>query len=120
MQVSISLLTVSSILIAACLYLTWSLRQNYVRSLTSVQEKSAGILFFYRNAIRGLFEGKPERLSVLAASHYVTLHLIPLFTGLTFYLKTDANFLIVIGSIVWSMQLFQRLFPGEESQEEEP
>lgn len=120
MQVSLSLITVSGLLIAACLYLTWVLRQNYVRSLTSVEEKSAGIIFFYRNAIRGLFEGQPQRLSVLAALHYATLHLIPLFTGLSFYLKTDANFLIVIGSIVWSMQLFQRLFPGEDSTEEEP
>ncbi|MCE9599791.1 MAG: hypothetical protein K8S54_17665, partial [Spirochaetia bacterium] len=71
-------------------------------------------------AIRGLFEGQPQRLSVLAALHYGTLHLIPLFTGLAFYLKTDANFLVVIGSIVWSMQLFQRLFPGEEASEDEP
>ncbi len=119
MQISISFLVLAILGLAACVYLTIVLRQTYVHSLTSVDEKSAGIVHFYKGLLRKLVSGQADRLSVFAGIHYTLVHLLPLFCGLSFYLKTDANFLVVILSIVWSMQLFQRLFPGDTDAEDQ-
>jgi len=119
MEVSVPLLVCSIAIAAVCIGLAWFVRQNYVRSLTSVAEKSAGLIHFYRAALRELLEGKANALAVVSGIHYITLHLLPLFFGLSLYLRTDANFLVVIVSIIWSMQLFQRLFPGEEEGSED-
>ncbi len=119
MQLSIPLLVFTVLCLGACFYLSVVIRQAYVHSLTSVEEKSAGIIHFYRARLRVLLSGAPDRMSILCGLHYLTVHLIPLVAGLSFYLKTDANFLVVILSIVWNMQLFQRVFPGDSDAEDQ-
>lgn len=104
----------------AIVYLTVQIRKAYILSLTSVEEKSAGILHFYRRNLEALLDGDRSRLTLSCWGHYVSLHLFPLLAGLAFYLRTDANFLVVILTILWNMQLMQRVFPGPEPADEEP
>lgn len=114
------LLVLALISLAAAVYFTLQIRKAYLESLTSVDEKSAGVLHFYRRRLDLLLDGDRSQIVIFCWVHYVSLHLLPLFAGLAFYLRTDANFLVVILSIVWTMQLLQRIFPGPEPADEEP
>ena len=101
------------------LVLAYQIRVRYQSALTSVEEKSAGKLFFYRNSIQTLFRGQSTPEGVYCLLQYAALHLlVPLF-GFGLYLRTDGNFLVVIASLFWSMQLFQRLFPGTAPESDE-
>lgn len=114
------LLVLALLSAGALVYLTLQIRRAYLESLTSVKEKSAGLLHFYRRMLESLLDGDRSRLAVYCWVHYVSLHLFPLFCGLAFYLRSDANFLVVILTILWNMQLMQRIFPGPEPTDEEP
>ncbi len=94
-------------------------RSRYEQALTSVEEKSAGRLYHFRNSISRLLRGKFNPDGLYCFLLYVCLHLIVPFLGLGLFLKTDANFLVVVVSLFWSAQLIQRLFPGGGDETEE-
>lgn len=106
--------------LGAIVYLSLQIRKAYLHSLTSVKEKSAGLLHFYQRSLESMLDGDKSKLPVFCWIHYVSLHLLPLLAGLAFYLRSDANFLVVILTILWNMQLMQRVFPGPEPADEEP
>ena len=54
---SLSLLIAALIDVTVAVFLATRIRTRYRSSLTSVQEKSAGALFYYRNIIRAFFRG---------------------------------------------------------------
>ncbi len=116
-ELSLTLIIAGILDIIVLVVLSWTIRKRYTASLTSVEEKSAGILFFYRSAImRTISSGfAPDSLESLG--HYIAVHLFLPILGLGIFLKTDANFLIVVLSLIWSMQLFQRAVPGPSDKE---
>lgn len=78
----------------------------------SKTEEESSLLETYWDALDGFFNSQRDRFNGLCVLHYLALHAVVPLLGLGVFLRTDANFLIVIGSFVWSMQLLQRLYPG--------
>lgn len=106
-------LILSALVLCVLGFLTYRIRTYYRWSLTSVQEKSAGIIQFYRNRIAGIFRGADlGRISVECLIHYVLLHLIVPLIFFGFFLRTDVNFLGVVLGIISSVQLLKQVFPG--------
>jgi hypothetical protein len=70
------------------------------------------ILPFYREILHSAFSGVEKSGRYEGFLHLISIHLLAPLTGLAFFLRTDVNFLVFILSILWSMQLYQRLFPG--------
>ncbi|MCB1325541.1 MAG: hypothetical protein H7A21_15445 [Spirochaetales bacterium] len=68
-----------------------------------------GTLAAYRGSLRSFLSGSPDRVSIAAFVNYVGLHLVVPLLGLGLFLRSDGNFLVVLVSIVWSLQLVQRL-----------
>ena len=116
---SIPILLAALALLILVAGLSFYLERRYRTSLTSVEEKSAGWCFYYRGLISGLFSGDVGRDSLLALLHYVACHLLTPVAGLGIALRTDGNFLVVILSVLISMQLVQRLYPGAPEYEDE-
>ena len=115
---SISLLTAALIDVALVAFLTTRIRTRYRSSLTSVEEKSAGALFYYRNVLFSFFQGNMSSPVLESVVHYMSLHLLVPLVGLGFFLRSDGNFLVVICAMIASMQLYQRVFPGSSRREE--
>ena len=88
------------------------LERGFRVSLTSVEEKSAGLLFYYRSLLNGVLGPDTGLANWLAALHYVALHLLIPVLGLGLFLRTDGNFFVLIVALIWSIQLLQRLYPG--------
>ncbi|MCR9141347.1 MAG: hypothetical protein NXI24_03785 [bacterium] len=109
---SIPLIVVAAILLVLVAGLSFYLDRRFRVSLTSVEEKSAGLAFYYRSLLNSVFSADAGLENWLALAHYVALHLLIPVTGLGIWLRTDGNFLVVIGSLLWSIQLVQRLYPG--------
>ena len=109
---SIPLIIVAASLLALICALSLYIKHRFETSLTSVEEKSAGLLFYYRSLLSSIFTTDAGLLNWLALVHYVALHLLIPVGGLGFWLRTDGNFLIVILSLFLSVQLAQRLYPG--------
>ena len=63
----------------------------------------------YRGSLRAFLSGSLDRVSIAAFINYVGLHLVVPLLGLGLFLRSDGNFLVVLVSIVWSLQLVQRL-----------
>jgi len=97
------------------LALTLHIRNRYNSSLTSVAEKSAGALYFYRASLRRL-AAAPGLDSFVTLAHYAGLHLLVPLWGFAIWLHSDGNFLVVIAWAVWAVQLVQRLFPGSDDE----
>ncbi len=106
------LLIIASLNLALLAGLSLQIRSRYRSSLTSVEEKSAGILFFYRNLLFSVFRGNLAFPGIQCLLHYFSLHLLVPLLGLGVFLRTDANFLVVVLAMIASMQLYQRVFPG--------
>lgn len=115
---SLSLLIAALIDVTVAVFLATRIRTRYRSSLTSVQEKSAGALFYYRNIIRAFFRGDMSLPVLEGVLHYMSLHLLVPLVGLGLFLRTDVNFLVVIIAMVVSMQLYQRVYPGSSRREE--
>jgi hypothetical protein len=69
-------------------------------------------LSLYRADIAGFLQGIERVRTGESFFHYILLHLIVPFAGFAFLLRSDLNFLVVILSILWSLQLSQRIYPG--------
>lgn len=50
------------------------------------------------------------KLSFLCLAFYACLHLLFPFWGFAFFLRSDANFLVIIGTVFISLQLHHKLF----------
>ncbi|MDH5657356.1 MAG: hypothetical protein OEZ34_15700 [Spirochaetia bacterium] len=77
--------------------------------------KSSGensYLLYHRSRVRSIFDESTKSASYENLMCLISLHLFVPFTGFAFFLKSDANFLVLIVSVLWSIQLFQRLYPG--------
>jgi hypothetical protein len=109
---SIPLIVVAAFLLVLVGGLSFYLDRRFRVSLTSVEEKSAGFLFYYRSLVGSVFSADAGPENWLALAHYVALHLLIPLGGLGLWLRTDGNFLVVICSLLWSIQLIQRLYPG--------
>jgi len=110
---SLTLLVISIFNATIALFLSYKLKDLYSASLTSVKEKSEGFLFFYRSRIDDFFRGTFNFENSIVSAHYLSVNLFPLFFGLSFFLRSDYNFLVVVISLIWTMQLYQRVYPGE-------
>lgn len=97
------------------------IQHRYKLALTSVAEKRAGLLHYYRGRLVALVDER--RLTTeggLTALHYMALHLAIPLVGLGLYLRTDANFLFVLLGGFFSMKLVQRVYPGTRMDEDLP
>jgi len=109
-------LVFSSLLFVVWIVLGMRVRGRLLLKKTDTQTSYHSILSEYREMVDSFFKEKDAR-SVEAFSHYVITHLLIPFCGFAFFLRTDANFLVVIVAIVWSLQLLQRIYPGVEAEE---
>ena len=109
---SIPLLIGALIIIILTVVLYVRIESRFRNALTSIEEKTAGKLMYYRNTIRTLLSGNIDADGLLCFSFYVLLHLSFPLLGFALLLRTDLNFLVVLLSLIWSYQLFHRLFPG--------
>jgi hypothetical protein len=109
---SIPLIVAATLVLVILVGLSVLIRRRYQDSLTSVAEKSAGLPFYYRSLVSSVFGADAGLAQWTALAHYVALHMVVPLLGLGFFLRTDGNFLVVIVSLLWSLQLVQRLFPG--------
>lgn len=107
-----ALLIIGVILMIALVYLTFRIRKEYRLALTTVEEKSAGILFFYHSRVHEVVRGQFAKLSVECFLHYLSLHAVVPLIGFGFFLRTDANFIVLILSVIFSAQLIQKVYPG--------
>ena len=89
-----------------------AIRRRYSLALTSVDEKRAGLLHYYRIALSGLVHKTSAPDGGLCALHYLSVHLLVPLLGLGLYLRTDANFLVVILAGFVSLKLVQKVYPG--------
>lgn len=92
----------------------------YSNALTSIEEKNAGFWFYYREAMRRVLAGRPGSGEWLIFVHYLALHLLVPLLGFGLFLRTDGNFIVVILTVFWSVQLVQRVYPGSEPDVETP
>lgn len=80
--------------------------------------KGEGVLPSYVECLNSLFHDGGLQ-SIACWIHYLAIHLFPLFLGLGFLLHTDINFLPVLFTILITMQLLQRVYPGSQQEEGE-
>lgn len=108
-------LSAASVIAAILVALFFWIRSRYRLALTSVDEKQGGVLSYYRVRLHLLLQGKEHSPESLACgAHYLLLHVLAPFFLAGLILHTDWNFLVAIGSILTSVQLIQRVFPGME------
>lgn len=98
------------LLVVAGLY--WIIRAQYQESLTSVEEKSAGPLHFYRARVAGVLAGQADKENLIAFFHYIAMHLLVPLLGLGLFLRSDWNFLALVLGLIVSYQLLHRVYPG--------
>ncbi|GIX41939.1 MAG: hypothetical protein KatS3mg129_1672 [Leptospiraceae bacterium] len=119
------LLIISLIFFIFILFLTFIINYFYKTSLTNIDIKERGLLYFYQMQLDSLFRKhftyRNWSIIILCWIHYILLHLFsPLFFA-SFLLKNDWNVLIAIFSIIISMNLFQKVYPANlySSEQEE-
>lgn len=90
------------------------------------REEKVGASFFYRHGKLSAFwkayayelsrlSLRPFlKLSFLCLAFYLCLHLLFPLWGFAFFLRSDGNFLVIIGSVFISLQLHHRLFSSIE------
>lgn len=108
---------VLDLLVVVGLY--WMIRLQYQDSLTSVEEKSAGPLHYYRARLAGFFSGNFGKANILVLFHYIGMHLLVPVLGLGLFLGTDWNFVALVLGLVASYQLLHRVYPGALEEEHE-
>jgi len=89
--------------------LLWVRLRGLYRSESSPEREK--FTEFYRRNINRLLEKGFSSAALLGLVHYLCLHLFPPLIGFGFLLRTDANFLVVMASIFWSLKLV-KLYPG--------
>ncbi|MCB1170458.1 MAG: hypothetical protein KDK25_09005 [Leptospiraceae bacterium] len=108
-------LIISAIVILVLGFLTYRIRSYYRWSLTTVQEKSAGLIHFYRSRIGGVFRGEEMgRISIECLAHYILMHCIVPLLYFGFFLRTDINFLGIVIGVAFSLQLLKQVYPGPQ------
>lgn len=101
------------ILIIILLYL---LKNQYNLSLSSIDIKEKGFLYFIRYHLDSLFRNygnKNWKIILLSWLLYIHLHLFFPFFLASFILKNDWNVIIAIVSLIVSMNIFQKIYPAE-------
>ena len=109
---SIPLLALGIVNLTVTVGLGLIIRKRYRLALTTVTEKRAGPLHYYRIALSGVGQKSSGRDGLLCAVHYGSLHALVPLLGLGLYLRSDANFLVVILGGFVSLKLVQKVFPG--------
>lgn len=94
------------------------LPSRYRVALTSIEEKHAGWIGYYRASMGRLFHGQGGLDEWMVLLHYVTLHLSTPLLGFGLFLRSDANFLVAIATIIVSIQIVQRIYPGSEEEDD--
>lgn len=115
---SVPLLMISFLLLLAVPFLSVRIGNLYRLQLTAGRLKEEGRLQFFQHSIRNKGKGSEDRAGLFCLSLYLILHAVVPFIGLGLFLRTDWNFLVVIVSVIWSMQLLQRVYPGPPPEEE--
>ena len=83
-------------------------------SLRPLSNDGGGLRQAYRRNIDLLLAGDVSGLNIISLLNFISLHLLVPCMGFGVFLTTDLNFLVFIVSIIWSMKLFQRLYPASE------
>ncbi len=99
------------LLVAALLDLLYLILLPFFLQKDEARASDEGGLASYRGCISSLWE-RGGRRGVLCFLHYLGLHLFVPLLGLGFFLRSDINFLVVILSMVLSLQILQRVYPG--------
>ncbi len=76
--------------------------------------KKRKLSFSFKNVVHSLrlsVEKPFELASIFMLTFFVTLILLPLFWGLSLFLKTDANVLAVLITMAWGYNLIKYTFP---------
>mgnify|MGYP004176509193 CR=1 FL=1 len=108
-------LIISAVVVMLLGYLSYQIQTQYRWSLTSVQEKSAGVIHFYRTHIGRMFrEGDFGRISLQCSIHYYLLNIVVPLLFFGFFLRSDINFLGVVAGVVTSLQLMKHVYPGHK------
>jgi hypothetical protein len=69
--------------------------------------------------LRQSAESPKNKSSIYLFAFFISLILLPLFWGLAIYLKTDANVLAVLVTMVWGYNLIKYIFPVQAESEDE-
>ncbi|XDD51877.1 hypothetical protein AB3N59_02315 [Leptospira sp. WS92.C1] len=69
----------------------------------------------FRSEFKNVLHTPFRKNSILLLLSLCSWMLLPLFWGLAFFLKTDANVLIVIGFMIWTYYWLKYLFSTNES-----
>ena len=112
MAVSLTIWILALANLAIFLTLTLTMRKRLVNRASESQT----LLGIYRNCLNRFFEGDFALSGWICFFHMVSTHLLLPLLGMALLLRTDANFLVVVVSVVVSMQIYQRVFPAYESQ----
>ncbi len=116
MYINVFLLTLSFVIGAGILLLFFILKKKYQYSLTSVEIKEKGFLYFIKLNLDSIFKLKSSKnkdLVFICWLFFILLHLFVPFFLASFILKNDWNVLIAIFSIIVSMNLFQKIYPSD-------
>ncbi|MEQ8351204.1 MAG: hypothetical protein RH862_06955 [Leptospiraceae bacterium] len=107
-------LIISAVVVSLLAFLSYQIQTHYRWSLTSVQEKSAGLIHFYRSHIHRVFrDGDLSRIPLECTIHYFLMHLLVPLIFFGFFLRSDINFLGVAAGILTSLQLLKHIYPGQ-------
>ncbi|MFN3603319.1 MAG: hypothetical protein ACK4UJ_01280 [Leptonema sp. (in: bacteria)] len=97
------------------LFLYFYLKQEFSNSLISIDVKEKGFLYFLRIHLDSIFRpiySKNLKLIILSWFFFVLLHLFFPFLLASFILKHDWNVLIAIFSLIFSINIFQKIYPA--------
>lgn len=115
---SVPLLIISLIFLISIPVLTLRIGNFYHLRLSAGHLQEKDRLHFFQDSIRNMGKGSENPAGVYCLLLYLALHVVVPLIGLGLFLKNDWNFLVVIVSIIWSMQLLQRVYPGPPPEEE--
>ncbi|EMS85036.1 hypothetical protein LEP1GSC074_3721 [Leptospira noguchii str. Hook] len=90
---------------------TGSLKNEFIKKNKSNLFKPSVLRSQFQSALHSPF----QKESIFLLLSLCTWMLLPLFWGLTFFLKTDANVLIVIGFMIWTYYWLKYLLSTDET-----
>ncbi|MBW9232695.1 LIC10362 family protein [Leptospira santarosai] len=93
------------------------MREPIVKNTNPVPESKFAVLkpSAFRSKFQNALHSPFQKESVFLLLSLCAWMLLPLFWGLAFFLKTDANVLIVIGCMIWTYYWLKYLFSTDEA-----
>lgn len=107
---------ISIVILISIIVSFYFLKMQYKLSLSSIELKEKGFIYFIRYQLDSLFRNytlKNWKLILLSWFFFFLLHLFFPFFLASFLLKNDWNVLIAIVSLIVSMNIFQKIYPAD-------